>query len=633
MSRPILRLLLIAAALPALSACDGDSTGPDVGPSSLTVHAYVDADGSGTFDTGDTPLGGESIVLTGPAGDAGATSRTATTDAEGVVTFDGLEPGSYALSYEGVAPAGATLAGPTTPVVVAQTVRQALEAEFRFVSFPGGIAGVLYRDENANGVFDEGDTPAPGIPVAVYAGSTAEGEPVDETTTSDQGAYAFDGLRPGTYTVVFSPFPTMELEGGNSVTVMVGADAVSTPSVEFTGNLLSPIGDARALAEADDSAVVAVKGTVAWQPSFSDDLFIQDGTGGIQVYARNADVRDLGLEPGDRVIVVGEVDLRFGEPQITNVSALMVQGSGDAPTPEPTTAETINAGAVGHQLVTVEGATVTGIDTLQYDNQFVTLTDAAGNEFGVYADSRTGVEPAVWTMGGVYDVTGVVGYDSRYPYANRIEVRGTEDVVPGDQPISIADAQAAEAGIEVSVAGTVIAQPSFGDELFIQDETGGIQIYARDADVRTLGLEPGDVVRVTGTTEDYYDERQITSVTYLALVGTGDAPAPMVVTPAEIASGDQVHQLVRVEGATVLEVDTSWNEYGNQLVRLRAPNGEEFGVYVDSRTGVEADAWTVGAVYDVTGVINYDSRYGPGGGYGPFDYRVWVRGSGDVVAN
>ncbi len=628
MSRRILRLLLIAAALPALSACDGDTTGPDVGPSSLTVRAYVDADGSGTFDTGDTPLGGETILLTGPTGSSGPmVSRSATTSAEGLATFDGLEPGSYSLSYDGDVPAGATLAGPTTPVVVAQTVQQALETEFRFVSFPGGIAGVLYRDENANGVFDEGDTPAPGIPVAVYAGASAEGEPVAETTTSPGGAYEFDGLRPGTYTVVFSPFPTMELEGGSSMTVTVGADAVSTPSVEFTGNLLSPIAEARALAEADDSVVVAVEGTVAWQPSFSDDLFIQDETAGIQVYAAAADVRDLGLVPGDRVIVVGEVDLRFGEPQITNVSALMVQGSGDAPTPVPTTAESINAGAVGHQLVSVEGATVTAVEVLQYGNQFVTLTNAAGNEFGVYADSRTGVEAALWTVGGVYDVTGVVGFDSRYAYANRIEVRGTEDVVPGDQPISIAEAKAAEAGTEVSIAGTVIAQPSFGDELFIQDATGGIQIYARDGDVRTLGLEPGDVVRVTGTTEDRFGERQLTSVTYLAVIGSGAAPTPTVVTPAEIASGDQVHQLVTVEGATVLEVDTSWNTFGNQLVRLRAPNGEEFGVYVDSRTGVEADAWTVGAVYDVTGVINYDSRYDP------FSYRIWVRGPGDVVAN
>lgn len=623
----LFRLLVLAALVPVVAACDDESaTGPGAESSTVAVRAYVDANGTGTFDAGDVPLSGATVTLT-----SAATTLTATTGSHGLASFEDVPSGSYRATLSGDVPAGAQLAGASSPIVVAPAFGDELEAEFRYVFLPGQISGALFRDENGNGVFDAGvDTPAPGIPVALFRAGETDGEPVAETTTDATGVYTFDTLRPGSYTVVFSPFPTMELVGGASQDFTVSAGAPTAANVTFTGNLLSPVADARAAALAGEAQVVAVKGVATWQPSFSDELFIQDGTAGIQVFLGSGG-RNLGIATGDTVIIVGETNLRFGEAQIRNVSATIETGTGPAPDAVLTTAEEVNTGDLGHQLVSIEGATVTDVDTLSFGNQFVTLTDAAGNAFGVYADSRTGVTASTWTVGGLYDVMGVVGFDSRFAFPHRIEVRGPADVQAGEAPLTIAEAKAAAAGTVVTVAGVVTWQPtrpdgsSFSDELFIQDATGGIQIYARDSGVRTLGLAPGDVVLVTGTTQDRFGERQITNTTAVLKIATQAPPAPVVVTPAQIASGDFVHRLVRVEDATVVSVDSTTLSFGNQLVTLRAPNGEEFGVYVDSRTGVVAADWTVGSMVDVTGVINFDSRYAP------HPYRIWVRSPADIV--
>lgn len=623
MMRPY-QLAAIAGIAVLAGACDDDSTRPGVETSTIAVRAYVDANGSGVFDAGDVPLNGASVTLSS----AGGASLTATTDETGLASFADVEAGSYQVIFAGEAPAGAVLATASRPVVAAPAFGAALEAEFRFVYMPGDISGVLFRDENGDQTYDPGDTPAPGIPVALHAGQDASGAVVAQTVTDSAGGFTFEGLRPGTYTLVFTPFPTMELAGGNTQTVTVEPDAPATPNVTFTGNLLSPIADARAAAAAGETTPMAVRGVVSWQPGFSDELFIQDETAGIQVFAAAVNVRDLGLERGDTVIVVGNTAIRFGELQLTNVSFLTVEGSGAAPVAVTTTAAELNAGERQHELVQIPGATVTAVEVLSFGNQFVSLVDAAGNAFGVYVDSRTGVEADTWTVGNVYGVSGVPGFDSRFAFPHRIEIRGPEDVVT---PITVAEARLAAPATEVAVVGVVTWQPtapsgtSFSDELFIQDSTGGIQVFARNSNVRSLGLQPGDTVWLAGATEDRFGERQITGTSAVVKIGEGPAPAPVLVTPAQIAAGEFIHQLVTVQDAVVTAVETI--SFGNQLVTLRAPDGQEFGVYVDSRTGVAAGDWTVGAAYDVTGVINFDSRFGP------FNYRIWIRSSADKPAS
>ena len=57
------------------------------------------------------------------------------------------------------------------------------------------------HDANNNGLFDAGETPIPGVTIAL-TGQDSSGNPVNRTTgTGSDGRYLFDDLRAGTYTI------------------------------------------------------------------------------------------------------------------------------------------------------------------------------------------------------------------------------------------------------------------------------------------------------------------------------------------------------------------------------------------------------------------------------------------------
>jgi len=77
----------------------------------------------------------------------------------------------------------------------------------------------------------------------------------------------------------------------------------------------------------------------------------------------------------------------------------------------------------------------------------------------------------------------------------------------------------------------------------------------------------GDVVTVTGTLQDYYGLLEIASVTTVQVESSANPlPTPVVVTPADIATGGQYADdynavLVRVDGVTVLDTSLGYGEF------------------------------------------------------------------------
>ena len=138
MFRPLIRAALPVVLGVLYLAC-GDSTAPSAQNSSLTVQVYVDVNGDGAFDPGDSPVGGAQIQ----AVPNGGTSVDLTTGSDGTATVTDVPPGTYTLSLVSGAPAGATLTTATNPVVVADFFGGAMEAEFRFAFEPGGNAGLV----------------------------------------------------------------------------------------------------------------------------------------------------------------------------------------------------------------------------------------------------------------------------------------------------------------------------------------------------------------------------------------------------------------------------------------------------------------------------------------------------------
>ncbi len=609
MKRASFSLLLATAAL-GTAGCSIDQVLLQDGASSaLAVRVYVDANGNGSFDAEDVPIASVTITAQGPG-----TALTATTDGTGLASFQ-LPPGSYSLSAAGAAPAGAVLASAAKPTVVAPFQGESLTSEFRYSFFPGGVSGVVYRDDDTSGDFDPAeDTPAPGIQVNLYAGSAVGGDVLSSTNTDNGGAFTFPGLRPGTYTIDVIPFPTIEIVGGNSQTITVNPQGDTDVLVEFTGSLVVSVSEFR---DSPDGSPAAIEGVVSWQAPFDTRVyFLQDGTAGIAAF----DFTNPTLAIGDSIRVTGAKNTFRVEAQISNVTSVEVFANVGEPAPRAVSAAAINAGAFQGQLVTID-ATVDSITVDGFGSQTVFLTDGAGGTFIVFGDNRTGVMEGDWVVGSPYSVTGVLGTDDRtsnFPLPHRIEVRSPDDVVQGVSTIPIADARQMD-GQAVTVEGIVTWQAQWDSRVyFFQDETAGIAVF----DLAGPTLQEGDRIRVDGVISSFRGEVQI-SPTAVSVISQETVPLPLVVTAAQINAGQFQAQLVTLR-ATVdsLTVDG----FGSQTVFLTNGAGETFLVFGDNRTGVMASDWMVGAGVTVTGVLGTDDRISTF----PLPHRVEVRRPEDI---
>ncbi|MDQ2699889.1 MAG: Ig-like domain-containing protein, partial [Actinomycetota bacterium] len=66
-------------------------------PSHISGYAYIDANGNGVKDAGETPLSGVTVTLTGSPSGATAVNKTAVTGADGKYSFRDLAPATYTI--------------------------------------------------------------------------------------------------------------------------------------------------------------------------------------------------------------------------------------------------------------------------------------------------------------------------------------------------------------------------------------------------------------------------------------------------------------------------------------------------------------------------------------------------------
>lgn len=594
MKRPLSSLALLASIGVLVGACDDATTAPEGTPSTIRLRAYVDADGSGSFDDGDAALEGLTVTLAA-AGD-GATLQEST-DARGLAVFADVAPGSYRASLEGTPPDGAVLASASAPTVEADFQGGEVTAEFRYVYRPGSISGVIFRDDDGSGSFEgDQDTPAPGMGLELHRGADASGEAVASTQTSGEGAFTFDELRPGDYTLRIEPFETTEIVGGNTVGVSVSPDAATEVAVEFTGSVVVPVSDART---APEGRTVTVEGTVSWQAQWDADnrsYYVQDGSAGIAVFDGDG---GPALEVGDRVRVTGSRGAFRGEVQISPVSNVEILGFDGPPDPRVASAAEIAAGNFQGQLVAATG-TVQNVITLSFDNQVVELADPAGDPLTVFVDSRTGVSPGDWTEGEAVILTGVLttaDFDGPpiEPGDRQLEIRFPDDRVAVS---AISDARGAAEGTVVAVEGTVTWHQQWDSRVYyFQDASGGVTTF----DFNEPDVQRGDRIRVRGELGSFRGEVQLSPVDFTIVAGQPGVPAPRTVTASEIAAGQFQGELVELTG-TVQSVSVI-NSFGTHVVELTDGAGDGFTVFVDNRTGVSASDWETGSEYRVSGVL------------------------------
>jgi uncharacterized repeat protein (TIGR01451 family) len=144
--------------------------------------------------------------LTG-ADASGPVSKTVTTDANGAYQFSNLGPGTYSLTEtqpanyfngkDSIGTQGGTVGNDVFSNINLASGVDGINNNFGELA-PSGLSGFVYLDSNDNGIKEAGEAGIPNVTVTL-TGFSDQG-PISQTATTDaNGAYQFQGLRPGTY--------------------------------------------------------------------------------------------------------------------------------------------------------------------------------------------------------------------------------------------------------------------------------------------------------------------------------------------------------------------------------------------------------------------------------------------------
>ncbi len=222
-------------------------TGYDFGelpPTTAVVSGavYIDTNNNGTQDPGEPAIPGVTVTLTGTATDGTPITRTVVTDSSGAYEFAGLKPGTYTITEtqppaygdgkDTPGTAGGTI-GPDKITNITLTPGQLSTGNLFGEQPPAAtISGTVYNDRNDNGLTETGEPGIPNVTVTL-TGTDTTGKTVTNTTLTDSnGAYAFPGLFPGTYTITETQ-PTTFSDGKDS-TGTAGGTTTNDKTTEIT---------------------------------------------------------------------------------------------------------------------------------------------------------------------------------------------------------------------------------------------------------------------------------------------------------------------------------------------------------------------------------------------------------------
>lgn len=586
-----------------LAACD-EAVAPPGRSADVNIRVYLDRDNSGSFTAADSGLAGVALTLA-PTDAGSGTALAATSGANGVAAFAQVAPGAYTLTLPTTVPAGAVLTTTTAPRVVVSATGAVRADDVRYGWLPGTISGRIFRDDDGNGTFSTGDTPGAGLFAVLRRGSAR----LDSVLADEQGAFRFDFLAPGSYTVALENPATIAYADGASRTVSVAAGATASVNGVFTGALIIPIAEARARAV---GATVAIVGNLTVRPGrftsgsggVNSEIWVQDATGGIAAFSvPTADSAQYRL--GDQLEITGTRSVFSAQSQVT-VTRVRNLGAGTPVVPVAQSASQANSLQRDGQLVRVPNLTVVNIPTGTGAAFTVLATDAAGDTLQLrIAGTGTGLSRASFTLGNRYNVTGIL---TRFNAIAQIKIRDAADLEAGVPITPIGTVRTSGVNnTTYTISGRVSAAPgaftsgtnNVNSEIWVQDATGGIAVFSvPTADSTTLPV--GALVEVTGSRSAFSGQLQLGTPTVVR-TGAVAALTPVTVTAAQAAARTNEGQLVRIAGFTVTTVQTG-------TATAFTVTGTVDGVTLQVRVGgplrgLSRSNFVVGNTYTVTGIL------------------------------
>jgi SdrD B-like domain len=347
----------------------------EIVPAGISGYNYVDTNNDGIKDTGETPIAGTLVTLTG--GNLPTAGTTTTTLIDGSYSFPNLPQGTYSVTMS--QPAGyldgkdKSGTGSSTPGTTAQNDKivnimiypgeASINNNFGEI-LPATISGFNYIDTNNNGNKDTGELPIVGTLVTL----TGPGLILPLTTNTDiNGKYEFLNLFPGTYTVIMAQNPTY----------LDGKDTAGTGS-STAGNTL--IND-------KISNVVLIGGNNSINNNFGE-LTIQKITGSIYLNPDNNGTQDPS-EPNGSIPAGTTVTItNTTNPAITYIATINPDGTYSQQVEPGTYTVTVTA-PIGY---TISTSTETGVGI---GSNATTITVAAGEIKSQGKDGLYKLNPAI----------------------------------------------------------------------------------------------------------------------------------------------------------------------------------------------------------------------------------------------
>ncbi|WP_424972651.1 SdrD B-like domain-containing protein [Dinoroseobacter sp. S76] len=537
---------------------DVDAGVEDPGTASVGDTVWFDANGNGLLDGGEAGVSGVSVTLTGAGADgvlgtADDTTATDVTDGNGNYLFDGLDAGTYKVTFDASTTGGLVF---TTEGAAADDVgaddsdadqatgmTEAFELSIGEAELdidaglvdPGtaSLGGRYFCDENDNDI-DDSEPAVAGVEVFLL---DAAGNVVDSQFTDSNGDYLFTGLEAGTYSVRFDAEPTGKTfvapNEGNDDTV----DSDVDPNTGETGPIQVNIGDAIRDVDAgvEDPGTASLGGRYFCDENDNDiddsepavagvEVFLLDAAGNVvdsQFTDSNGDYLFTGLD-------AGTYSVRFDAEPTGKTFVAPNEGNDDTVDSDVDP----NTGETGPIQVNI-GDAIRDVDAGVEDPGTAALKgryfcDENDNDVDDAEPGVSGVTVTLLTAAGVFVADTVTAADGSYEFlgldAGDYKVvfdadptgktfvaqdQGNDDTVDSD-----VDPNTGETGVISVAIGEVVEDvdagvedpgtASLGDKVFLDLNGNGVQDAGEQgvADVSVMLLDENGTPIATTTTDD-----------------------------------------------------------------------------------------------------------------------------------
>jgi signal transduction histidine kinase/DNA-binding response OmpR family regulator len=383
----------------------------------------------------------------------------------------------------------------------------------------------------------------------------------------------------------------------------------TTSAAPVTLPRLDSVAAIRALTavEARRSYPVRLDGVVTYFDEAWKTLFVQDATGGIYVHVGSGEPVTTPLAPGLRVVIEGVSSPGRFAPIVARPR---IRAAGRAPLPEPVRVpiDRLLSGGYDGRLIEADGI-IQSVAREAGDTHLRLSFLSGAHLLNVIVPGvgRTGPLPlhlvdSRLTIRGICaaifnDRRQLVGVQLLAADVDQLMVHERGPADPFALPLrTVAALMQFEPGgateHRVRVHGIVTLQQP-GRALFVQDETGGLEIVSDDPDA----LQAGDRVEVVGfpAPGDYAPVLQGAA---FRRVGSGPAPLPATITAGDAFGGNHHAQLVRLEARLL---DRTARTAAETVLTLEAGD-QVFTAVVSDHDGRRLNAIRPGSILALTGV-------------------------------